>query len=290
VVDRRGDSLRRALGFALGLRRRRFDLVLELSGGDRGAFYSLLSRAPERLGFAHPGQSFWQRRCFTRLLPRPPVKMHMVDQNLEALRALGMEPLTPRLRFFWDQAVAERVSELLEAHHLTPRGFVVMHPGAGWRFKCWTPRGYARIIEALARDWHLPVVLTGSRAAMEQELLAAILRESRVEPINLVGRLSLKELGALIAQARFFFGADSAPMHLAAAVDTPAVALFGPSGVFNWGPWGEGHLVIQKDWECLPCGRDGCEGGKISRCLTELTAEEVLKRMEAWAGTPKLST
>jgi len=290
VVDRRGDSFRRALGFALGLRRRRFDLVLELSGGDRGAFYAFMSRAPERLGFAHPGQSFWQRRCFTRLLPRPPVKMHMVDQNLEAVRALGIEPLNPRLRFFWDQAVAERVRGLLEAHHLTPRGFAVMHPGAGWRFKCWTPQGYARIIEALARDWHLPVVLTGSRAAMEQELLAAILRESRAEPINLVGRLSLKELGALIAQARFFFGVDSAPMHLAAAVDTPVVALFGPSGVFNWGPWGEGHLVIRKDWECLPCGRDGCEGGKISRCLTELTPEEVRQRLEAWAGASKLLT
>ncbi len=51
-------------------------------------------------------------------------------------------------------------------------------------------------------------------------------------------------------------------MHLAAAVNTPAVALFGPSGVFNWGPWGEGHLVIKQDWECLPCGKDGCEGSE----------------------------
>jgi len=101
-----------------------------------------------------------------------------------------------------------------------------------------------------------------------------------VTPINLAGQLTLQELGALIAKARFFFGADSAPMHLAAAVNTPAVALFGPSGAFNWGPWGEGHLVIQKEMECVPCGRDGCEGTKISRCLTELTPEEVLEQVE----------
>jgi heptosyltransferase-3 len=94
----------------------------------------------------------------------------------------------------------------------------------------------------------------------------------------------LKELGALIAKARFFFGADSAPMHLAAAVNTPAVALFGPSGAFNWGPWGEGHLVIQKDMDCVPCGRDGCEGTKISRCLVELSPEEVIERMEKFSG------
>ena len=96
----------------------------------------------------------------------------------------------------------------------------------------------------------------------------------------MAGQLTLQELGALIAKARFFFGADSAPMHLAAAVNTPAVALFGPSGAYNWGPWGQGHLVIQKEMECVPCGLDGCEGTKISRCLTELTPEEVVEQVE----------
>jgi len=283
VVDRRHETWGQALGLVRELRRRRFHLVIDLSGGDRGAIYAFLSRAPVRVGLAHPGQPFWRRRCFTRLLPRPPVKMHLVEQNLEPLRALGIEPRNPKLQFFWDRAAADRVRELLAALNLAPGGFVVMHPGAGWRFKCWTAGGYARVLEAVQRDWGLPVVLTGSRAALEQELLAEILQESRVEPINLVGRLSLKELGALIAQARFFFGVDSAPMHLAAAVGTPAVALFGPSGVFNWGPWGEGHLVLHKDWDCLPCGRDGCEGSKVSRCLVELTAAEVLERMENWA-------
>ncbi len=73
-------------------------------------------------------------------------------------------------------------------------------------------------------------------------------------------------------------------LMMSALARTPAVALFGPSGVFNWGPWGEGHLVIKKDWECLPCGKDGCEGSKVSRCLVELTAAEVLQRLEEWPG------
>lgn len=284
VVDRRQETWSQRLRFVRELRRRRFDLVLELSGGDRGAIYSFLSGAKERLGFEHPGMPFWQRRgCFTRLLKRPPVKMHLVDQNLEALRALGLKPEKPRLGFFWDQEVENRLQALIASHGLTPGAFVVMHPGAGWRFKCWTPAGYARVLEHL-HDRGLPVVITGTKAAHEQELLAAIWQESRVTPINLAGRLSLKELGALIAKARLFFGMDSAPMHLAAAVGTPAAALFGPSGVFNWGPWGEGHLVLQKDWDCVPCGRDGCQGSKISRCLTEMTAKEVLQAMERHFG------
>jgi heptosyltransferase-3 len=285
VVDRRRETWGQTWRLVRNLRRARFDLVIELSGGDRGAVYSLLTGARERIGLAHPRQPFWQRRgCFTRLLPRPPIRMHLVEQNLEALRALGLKPRQPRLQFFWDRQVEDRVQELLTTHGLSSKSFVVMHPGAGWRFKCWTPAGYARVIEALHRDWHLPVVLTGTRAPHEQELLAAILQESAVNPLNLAGELTLKELGALIHQARFFFGADSAPMHLAAAVETPAVALFGPSGAYNWGPWGEGHLVIQKDWDCVPCGRDGCEGSKISRCLTELEPEEVLEAMERHFG------
>ena len=285
VVDRRGATWGETWRFVRKLRQARFDLVMELSGGDRGAIYSFLTGAQERLGFAHPRQPFWQRHaCFTRLLPRPPVKMHLVDQNLAAVRALGINPEHPRLQFFWDSQVEQQVSDLLASVGLAKRPFVVMHPGAGWRFKCWTPTGYARVIEAFEKEWGLPVVLTGTKAAHEQDLLATLLQECRANPINLLGCLSLKELGALIARARLFFGMDSAPMHLAAAVNTPAVALFGPSGVFNWGPWGEGHLVIKKDWDCLPCGRDGCQGSKISRCLVELTPEEVLAAMVRYFG------
>ena len=285
VVDRRGETWGQAFKFIRDLRRQRFDLVLELSGGDRGAIYSLLTGARERLGFAHPGQPFWQRHgAFTRLLPRPPVKMHLVDQNLAAVRALGIEPVNPCLQFFWNAAVEQKVRDLLASLGLAEKSFAVVHPGAGWRFKCWTPAGYARVIEFFQEEWGLTTVLTGTKVPHEQELLAAVHQECQAAPIDLTGLLSLKELGALISKARLFFGVDSAPMHLAAAVNTPAVALFGPSGVFNWGPWGEGHLVIKKDWDCLPCGQDGCEGGKVSRCLVELTPAEVLTRMAQHFG------
>lgn len=283
VLDRRRGSWQEAWRLIKELRRRRFDLALELSGGDRGAFFAFMSGARERVGFARPRQPFWQRfGLFTTLLLRPPVKMHMVEQNLEAVRALGIRPENPRLQFFWNESAEGKIAAWLARQGLSPKEFAVMHPGAGWRFKCWTPAGYARVIEALMGDRGLTVVLTGSRAAHEQDLLKEILKECRVQPLNLAGMLTLKELGALIARARFFFGVDSAPMHLAAAVGVPAVALFGPSGVFNWGPWGEGHLVIQKDWDCAPCGKDGCEGGKVSRCLVETDPYEVLELMSAW--------
>jgi len=283
VADRERETWAQALARLWRLRQARFDLALELSGGDRGAFHAWVSGARERLGYQRLRQPFWQRHlAFTRLLPRPPVKTHTVEENLALLAPLGLKPLHPRLLFFWNEEVEARVQDLLQRHGLVPGNFVVMHPAAGWTFKSWTPEGYARVAEALEQEWGLKVVLTAAPLPREQELVDAVLVECRVSPLNLAGQLSIKELGALISKARFFFGVDSAPMHLAAAVGTPAAALFGPTGDFNWRPWGEGHLVIKKDYDCLPCGQDGCQGSKVSRCLTEITPAEVLERLQEW--------
>lgn len=282
TLNRRQKSWRETLKLVRELRRRSFDLTLDLSWGDRGAFLALASGAGERVGFARRRQPFWQRwGTFTRLVSAP-MGMHMVEQNLEALRALGVNPDHPRLSFYWDKKAARRVQELLAEMSLGGRPYAVVHPGAGWRFKCWTPAGYARVIEALEEERGLPVVLTGAPGPLDRELAEDILAQCRVRPRVLVGETSLMELGVLIAWARLFFGVDSAPMHLAAAVNTPATALFGPSGDINWGPWGEGHRVIKKGWDCQPCGRAGCEDTKISRCLTELSPAEVLADLAGW--------
>jgi heptosyltransferase-3 len=93
--------------------------------------------------------------------------------------------------------------------------------------------------------------------------------------LNLAGRLSIKELGALAGSAALFVGVDSMPMHLAAAMGTPTVALFGPSGESEWGPWNVAHRVVRSAHSCRPCGLDGCGGGKVSDCLTVIDVDAV---------------
>ena len=93
--------------------------------------------------------------------------------------------------------------------------------------------------------------------------------------MNLAGKLSLKELGALTARARLFIGVDSMPMHLAAAMGTPTVALFGPSSENIWGPWNVEQRIVTSTHSCRPCGVDGCGGSKVSECLTLLPVDAV---------------
>jgi heptosyltransferase-3 len=173
----------------------------------------------------------------------------------------------------------ERVQELLARNGLERRRFIQFHPGSRWLFKCWPAEACAKLIERVVEHgWRL--ALTGAPDARERELadeiLALVPERQRAEVVDLTGALTLRELAALTCEARAFVGVDSAPMHIAAAMHTPVVALFGPSGETEWGPWRVTHRVVAStDHPCRPCGNDGCGGGKVSECLTTLPVERV---------------
>jgi heptosyltransferase-3 len=157
---------------------------------------------------------------------------------------------------------------------LVSKPFVHVHPASRWHFKCWPAQKNADLIDRLAAEGHR-IVLTAAPDPDEIALIEEILGKAKSRPLNLAGKLSIKELGALAAQAALFLGVDSMPMHLAAAMGTPTVALFGPSGEAEWGPWNVAHRVVRSAHSCRPCGLDGCGGGKVSDCLTVLSVEAV---------------
>ncbi|MCX7149256.1 MAG: glycosyltransferase family 9 protein [Rhodocyclales bacterium] len=134
-------------------------------------------------------------------------------------------------------------------------------------------------------------MLSSAPDANEKALIADVrtAREKNAAPpaptVDLSGQLSLKELAALTAQAKLFVGVDSAPMHMAAAMGTPVVAIFGPSGDLEWGPWGgvgknSNRVVASNTHPCRPCGMAGCNDSKVSACLTTLPVAQVLAACE----------
>jgi heptosyltransferase-3 len=192
---------------------------------------------------------------------------------------LQPSPADKRLVLCPDDKSAARVRNLLAQQGLEPHRFIQMHPGSRWLFKCWPPEHSAALLDRLTAAG-MRVAVTGAPDARERALVEAILTAcasaSRSRIVDLTGALSLRELAALTREARAFVGVDSAPMHIAAAMGTPIVALFGPSGETEWGPWGVVHRVIASSTHpCRPCGIDGCGGGKISDCLSTLPVERV---------------
>ena len=287
TVPRSGGPFRQ-LGFIRQLRKRKFDLVLELSEGDRGAFLSRVSGARTRVGYRpRPEKKFGRARFFTHLVDADVKTLHTVEYHLEAVRTLGLDPGRPPLSLHWPPEAEERVHQLLAAEEISnPGSFAVLHPGSFNMFKVWRPDGNARIIDHLAFHYGLPVVLTGSADAAEKVLIREITARVKVPFLDLSGHLNLSEMAALISRARIFIGVDSLPMHMAAAVKTPVLALFGPSQDHVWRPWGDDRInrVYFKDWDCRPCDRAGCEDKGFSRCMVEMAPEEVLSVLDEALG------
>jgi lipopolysaccharide heptosyltransferase III len=251
------------------LKGRSYGLIVHLSEQPRGAWLARTLGARYSVAPRVAGRgSFWER-SFTHLFPSAP-RRHMVEVNLDALRRIGVQPdmAERRVEFVPGPEADTKIQGLLKGE------FVHVHPASRWRFKCWPAEKNAELIDRLAADGH-HVVITAAPDREELGFVDEIKKATRSKPLDLSGKLSIKELGALAARAKLFVGVDSMPMHLACAMGTPAVVLFGPSGEAEWGPWNVAHRVVHSAHSCRPCGQDGCGGGKVSECLSFLPVDAV---------------
>jgi len=290
------------------LRAEKFDMTVDLTGGDRAAFTGFLTGARYRLGPEPARKGFKGKRyLYTHKAPQPTAMTHTVLRNLSVLRPFGIDTADLTVDFYFAPEDETAVNKILKESPGVDikKPFVHVHPVSRWLFKCPQSSFMASLLDNLVESG-IEVVLTSGPEAREVALLKKIISLMKRPAVDLSGSISLKGLGALSKRAAFFFGVDSAPMHIAAAVGTPVVVLFGPSGAFDWGPWdneaakdlslkpGETTLtpyparnglqrfgtntVIQDTRECVPCGKDGCKGSKKSDCLDELD-ENIVKEI-----------
>ncbi|HEY4372731.1 MAG TPA: putative lipopolysaccharide heptosyltransferase III [Burkholderiales bacterium] len=277
------------LGLWRRLRARRYDLLLHLTENRRGIWWARtlgpkIAVAPKLAD----ADSMWEE-SFTHFyaLPRLGNSRHTAEVNLDALRRIGLMPAEDEkhLTLIAGPQAEESVAAHLAAHELGEHGYIHLHPTSRWMFKTWPAENVAALIDRLA-ELGQRVVLTAAPSSVEMAMIERILAFTRAAPANLAGKLTLKELAALTARARLFIGVDSAPMHIAASQGTPTVALFGPSGDIEWGPWRVAHRVVASQIHpCRPCGNDGCGGSKVSECLTTLPVERVLEAAQELLGT-----
>lgn len=259
------------------LKQRDYDLIVHLTKRRRGAWLTRLlkprvSVAPEALT-----DRFW-RKSFTHLYFELQGERHMVEVHLDAVRRIGVQPVpeSRRLSLALDQAAVESARALLASHGLAPGGYVHVHPTSRWMFKAWSAEKMATVINALTAAGE-KVILTATKDPEEVEMVEAIKKLLERPVVDFTGQLNLKQLGALIADAKLWFGLDSAPMHMAAALGTPTVAIFGPTGENKWAPWMVPHRVVASpEYGCRPCFRAGCGDGRVSDCLVNLPVEPAL--------------
>ena len=265
-----GSVVREALGFIKEIRSCRYDLVIDLQGLFKSGILTGLSRGRRKIGLAGAREGGWL------FLNERPVEVdaqkHAIDLYLNFAEYLGCRFTSWNGNIPVSQTDKGSIDRLLErdVDKETPR--VIINPMAKWKTKLWEPERFALLADRLQDDLSCKVFFTGS--GNDRETIEDISRTMKKEPVNLAGRTSLKELAYLFSKSRVLVSTDTGPMHIAAAMGCPVVALFGPTAPWRTGPYGQGHRVIRAEVDCSPCFKKKCDH---MRCMKEITVEEVFE-------------
>lgn len=258
------------------LRKFNFDTIIDLEPYYRiTSIISYATGATRRIGFDTDGEG--RGALYTDKVPYERRK-HEVECLLDLIRPLGIKSERNDLEVFVSEDDGKKANGIFEHSKIKESDIiVVVHPGSGkgWKVKRWPKERYALIIQKLADNYRAKVIVIGNSS--EFKLAKEIEDLSGKSIINLAGQLSMGILAAVIKKSSLFIGCDSAPMHIAAAVGTPVVALFGPVDPKKWGPYGKGHTVIWKNLSCSPCfDINKMPDCRTLECINSISPDEVL--------------
>ena len=259
------------INLSQSLMERKFDLALILPRSFRSAFHIYLARIPIRIGYKAEGRSLF----LTHRIPRTKdaLRIHRVHYYKRLLEPLGKMEGYPSPKIFLreeDRGWAEQA--LGDLSLLDGNPIIGMNPGATYGLaKCWYPERFGELGKRIFNKWKATVLLFGKEE--ERPIVKEILKHLKKGGIDLTGKTNLLQLAALLERCQLLVTNDTGTMHVATAVGTSVVALFGSTDPSTTGPWGEGHVVIRKDVPCSPCLKRICPTDH--RCMKLIAVDEV---------------
>ncbi|WP_035571305.1 lipopolysaccharide heptosyltransferase II [Halonatronum saccharophilum] len=265
-------SIKESLNFAKSLREENYQLGLNIHGNWRTALL-LRSIKPEySIGYGGKG-----RGIFLQEELAPSKEKHMVEVYLDFLKDLGLAVDKDRsLELGVDSKAKESMEDFLKEECVSEGDRIVgINTGGSWPTKRWTKKGFAQLADALMTRGDKVIFFGGPTDVKCVEEIVGMMEKT---PIIAAGRTSLKELAALASLCELFISGDSGPIHVAAAVGTKTVAIFGPSDEKKYRPYGEGHIVLENGIECRPCGEHQCPL-EHHNCMEKVGYQKVIDKL-----------
>ena len=257
-------------GFLKELRSSEYDLVVDLQGLFKSGILVGLSKGKRKVGISGSREG---ARLFLNELPiRVDYDQHAIDRYLKVAESLGCDSAR------WDGHIpvsgSDRrlIDQILVSSRMEKEPLVAINPIARWRTKLWRPERFAILADRIRDEMGCEVIFTGSN--LDEQIIGDITGMMKAGVLNLAGQTNLKELAYLYSRCKVLITTDTGPMHMAAAMGCPVVALFGPTAPWRTGPYGKGHKVIRADVECSPCFKKRCDHMK---CMDEITVEKVFE-------------
>jgi heptosyltransferase III len=284
---------------------RRYDVALSVLAGDRPTFYAWVAGRYRVGTLLADKQSRWKRMLLHEWVPFDNLHTHTIAMNLQLLAPLGIGPVA-------QPVVSWRPEHERAVQHQFPgvqgaRAYAVLHVSPKFPYKTWTLAGWVAVARWLAEQG-LSIVVTGGPSPEEQAQVAQVTARLPAAAVQPVPHMSLPSVGYLLSRAALYVGTDTAVSHMAAALGTPTVVLFGPSNPVKWGPWPkdcpasfrspwnrrgsqrQGNVfLIQGEGECVPCLHEGCDRhlNSLSDCLQTLSVDRVIHAAADMLGPPQ---
>ncbi len=269
--DDQSTSIKDSLQLYRQLRKQKYDLLVELRGDWRIGLFSLLRVTPKRINRA--SLQIANRLGFPHFSGT-----HETTRNLDVLKQTGI-PIPIQNTTF----AVSREDENWGSNFIATQGIkneyplIAIHPGSPIVLKRWKPERYAELADWLISQKHAQIMFVGVKD--EIPVIDQIQNTMNGESINIAGQTTLTQLAAILQKCKVFIGNDSGPMHLAAAVGTQTIGLFGPGDPTRFSPVGDKCQVIQKKQDCPPCSGDTCRFGEEG-CMYQIQVADVIHVLE----------
>lgn len=257
------------INFILGLRKTSYDLVLDLQGLLKSGLVTLMARANEKLGLSIARE--FSHLFYSKVI-EVDIERHALLRTLDVARALGAKAISEDASVFLPEGERKAYEMKFSALGLLPHHYLVINPVAKWPSKLWVQQNFATLARRLRQAMGYPVVFTGSKA--DRAYIQGIIGQDGEGVLDLSGLTTLRELAFLLERAKVMISTDTGPMHLAAAMGCPVVALFGPTSPKRTGPFGSRHVVLRGKADCAPCFKKTCEDG---HCMKSIGVDEVIE-------------
>lgn len=252
------------------LRSLKVDLAIDLQGLFRSGFLTFISGAKTRLGFSRANSRELSRLFLNQKVTPGKDDRHVIDKNLSLLRPLGIEVKQKEFIIPVSRESREYITNFLRKREITSSDILVaLHPGASWPSKLWPEEKWIELADRLIEELKVEVIFLWGPE--EKSSIDRMVKMTKNRPI-ISCKTNLKELACLISKCRLFVGGETGPLHIACALNIPSVALIGPTDSVRNGPYGEGHIIIEKDLPCRGCWKHQC---KKLDCMRSITVDEV---------------
>jgi lipopolysaccharide heptosyltransferase I len=269
--DKKWLTLKKARSFFKELQKHQFDIALDVHGLFKSALTAYLSGAKKRVGPANGREG--STLFYHQKVNLPTEEIHQIDRNLQIAQGIDVQADDVSFDIILLPEEKRRVAQILEELGIEDkRVLVTINPYTSWSSKNWLNQRWAEVADNLIKNLNCEVIFTGGPAdrAGVNEIIDLMKERSH----NLAGRTNLKELAGIYDRADLFIGCDTGPMHLAAAMGTSVIALFGPTNPKTHGPYGDNNIVLRGDTQCKCCWKRVCQHDK--ECMKAIGVADLL--------------